>query len=287
MSISITGAETHSETGAQTARFARFAIDPAERPSVIDTLPVAELTRASLMAIYGRQNLARDGSKGASPVLSGHQLTDARRTDDHQHAFYLATDEDHDGRLDHITIVAEEGFSARDLRAMDSLRELRTHDGSSRALRVLLIGAGTIGDPTVSALATSMTWVSTTPFIAPRHVKKRGTKRDPEHVWQDIPAFLELVLREELTRFALRRAELRNPPINDARIEPVVDDNGVFRIGSYGLRPTDFQRFRQKAGDDGGRRLTGSFRINFPRPVCGPVVLGYSAHFGMGMFASE
>ena len=37
-------------------------------------------------------------------------------------------------------------------------------------------------------------------------------------------------------------------------------------------------------GDDGGRRLAGSFRLEFPTNVRGPILFGHSAHFGMGLF---
>lgn len=43
-------------------------------------------------------------------------------------------------------------------------------------------------------------------------------------------------------------------------------------------------RFRRKAGDDGGRRPAGAFRIVFPELVRGPICLGHSAHFGLGLF---
>jgi len=33
-----------------------------------------------------------------------------------------------------------------------------------------------------------------------------------------------------------------------------------------------------------GRRLAGAFRLIFAHPACGPLALGGSAHFGMGLF---
>ncbi len=34
----------------------------------------------------------------------------------------------------------------------------------------------------------------------------------------------------------------------------------------------------------GARRLAGAFRLTFARPVRGPIALGWSSHFGMGLF---
>ena len=56
------------------------------------------------------------------------------------------------------------------------------------------------------------------------------------------------------------------------------------RLGAHRLRPIQFKRFRNKAGDDGGRRPSAAFRILFPYPVAGPICLGHSCHFGLGLF---
>ncbi len=55
-----------------------------------------------------------------------------------------------------------------------------------------------------------------------------------------------------------------------------------------GLRPLQFRLYRRKAGDDGGARLRGLFRLRFTKPVAGPIALGHSCHYGLGLFiASE
>ena len=58
-------------------------------------------------------------------------------------------------------------------------------------------------------------------------------------------------------------------------------------IGARGLRPGQFKRFRGKRGDDGGRRPAGEFRVTFAAPVRGPICLGHSCHFGLGLFVPE
>lgn len=52
-------------------------------------------------------------------------------------------------------------------------------------------------------------------------------------------------------------------------------------------RPIQFKRFRRKHGDDGGRRAAGAFRIFFPELVQGPICLGHSCHFGLGLFVPD
>lgn len=38
---------------------------------------------------------------------------------------------------------------------------------------------------------------------------------------------------------------------------------------------------------DGGRRLAGAFRLRFCYPMHGPIALGRSSHFGLGLFAAK
>jgi len=264
---------------------ARFALDSAESPLVTETLPVAESARRMLMGIYGRRFTASDGSRGRSALFSGKDA-DSRPLQGHGHAYYLPTDEDNDGRLDHLTIVAIDGFGGNELGALDRLRELKSHEReqSGHPLRVLLLGLGRVDDYQPLPLRPSHAWTSATPFVAPRHLKKRGRKRDPVDLWNCTEKFLAALLREELVRFISRRPDLKDLSIDAVKIEPAVDEHGVFGIDKRNLRPIQFKRFRQKRGDDGGNRPAGFFRIDFGRNVAGPIALGHSCHFGLGLF---
>jgi CRISPR-associated protein Csb2 len=96
--------------------------------------------------------------------------------------------------------------------------------------------------------------------------------------------FLTTVLGEELARLIERRPDLVSVAPDSIKVEPLTDGHGVFHIGPTGLRPIRFERFRQKSNDDGGSRPAGAFRIVFPQPVPGPICLGHSSHFGLGLF---
>ena len=74
------------------------------------------------------------------------------------------------------------------------------------------------------------------------------------------------------------REELERRGLKDAVIEPL---DG---IGARRLRPLQFQLYRRKRGDDGGQRPRGAFRLRFPAPVSGPIAVGHSCHFGLGLF---
>jgi CRISPR-associated protein Csb2 len=238
-----------------------------------------------LMGIYGRRFPAPDGSRGCSGVLSG-KAADSQPLQGHSHAYYLPTDEDDDGRLDHLTIVTTDGFGDSELKALNLVRELksREREESGHRLRALLLGLGRLDDYLPRPLRSSSVWVSATPFLAPRHLKKRGTKRDPVELWHCQENFLTAVLREELARLIQRRADLNDLSLDAIQIEPLVDQHGVFRIGTRNLRPIQFKRFRQKRGDDGGNRAAGFFQVDFGREARGPIALGHSSHFGLGLF---
>jgi CRISPR-associated protein Csb2 len=260
----------------QTFTIARYAVDGPVLPLVTETLPLAEQARRSLMSWCN--NLARRGNPTLadadiwprSPAFWGKDDQGQPRTG-HEHAFFLPGDEDGDGRLDHLTVFAPMGFNSLERQAIDKLRRLPWGEGNP--LQLLLIGMGSERDFRSPLLAESPVWVSATPFIVTRYPKLRGTKRDQPEDYRTPRDFVRYVLRQELNR----RTEL--PAVVS------IDDREV--IGTHRLRPIQFKRFRSKRDDDGGRRPAGGFRIQFAQPVAGPLCLGHSAHFGLGLFLPE
>jgi CRISPR-associated protein Csb2 len=265
----------------------RFALDSSVLPLSTHTLPVAEAARRNLMGILGRQLERINGSRGNSRLFSGKSDTGEVATG-HGHTFYLPTDDDNDGRLDHLTLVASDSFGPDELRAIDSMREIKSHDReeSGHPLRVMLLGMGSLADYHSGhhgPLGPAKEWVSTTPFISQRHPKKNGTQRDPAGWLTSPEVFVTAMLHEELRRLIERHPELASVDLDSIGIAPEME-NGVFRLGPQKRRPLEFKRFRQKRGDDGGRRLCGSFRLTFPKSITGPIALGHSCHFGLGLF---
>jgi CRISPR-associated protein Csb2 len=266
---------------------ARFVVDSPVLPLVEDTLKIAELARRSFMGIYRRIEEKRlyagptpeDVPLPRSEVFSGKDA-DGRYLEGHQHAFYLPTDEDDDGRIDHLTVIAAMGFGRGEVNTIDEIRRLKRDDGEPLNLLLLALGQS----EAISAkrlFGPSTTWISATPFIVTRHLKKNGRKKDPPELLgpQNQRAFARQVLIEEITRLREFRPEIPEP----ASVEFLNDH----RIGRHRLLPIQFKRFRQKRTDDGGRRPAGAFRITFPTPVTGPICLGHSSHFGMGLFVGE
>jgi CRISPR-associated protein Csb2 len=129
-------------------------------------------------------------------------------------------------------------------------------------------------------LRASRVWESSTPYIATRYAKTRGQDR----IDLSSPEACARFLRDDLVaQCADVRPDLSGEGTSVVTIEPLWDENHVFKIAGK-WRPIQFQRFRRKAGDDGGRRLAGAFRLIFRNPVSGPIALGHSSHFGLGQF---
>jgi len=244
---------------------------------------VAEAARRALMGIYGRLT-EKAGVRGRSAVLSGKDAAGERRCD-HDHAYYLPSDEDGDSRLDHLTVYSASGFDQDEQKAIGALRDLRTGRDSeaNHPLRVILLGTGGVNDYAPGPLSGSDQWISVTPYIATRYAKTRGAHRIDLRSAVARVAFLHNDLRKML---GTQISHLTQSDLDALDIKPLCYPKDVFRI-SERWRPIEFQRFRRKAGDDGGRRLAGAFRLNFPRPVQGPIALGFSSHFGMGLFMPQ
>lgn len=267
---------------------ARFALDSAVLPLLRETLPLAEHARAALMGRFKQLELRRrypgqapppDAPLPRSPVFSGKDAAGTPLSG-HRHAFFLPTDEDGDGRLDHLTVVAEMGFGPDEVKALAGLTRLSRENG--HPLGLVLLALGSIKEVSAPLLGESTTWVSLTPFVATRHPKRRGRKRDPRQLClpDNHREFARIVLEEELQRLGQRRPHL-------PRVEAVEPLNPDHRLGAHRLRPIQFQRFRGRKRDDGGRRTCGAYRIHFAEPMQGPLCLGHSAHFGLGLFAPE
>ena len=233
-------------------KIARFAIRSAVLPRVHEGLAIAERLRTSAMS------QSRRVSGDARAVFSGH----IEGPSQHQHAMYLATSEASHGFIDHLTIAARAGFDEQDVVALQRLRRLWGSSGHD--LELILIGLGQVQDfgglkaPRAPALAESRVWESVTPFVPTRHAKVvRGVEVD--------------TIEEQLSRGCDQLLG-----VTPVEISP---------IGNL----AEWARFRRRrftgGGSRGPDRAVGA-RLVFPRPVRGPIAIGYGAHFGLGLFAA-
>ncbi len=242
---------------------ARFALSSAVLPRLTDAVFLGERMRQALMA----KSRGLNGSEHALHVFSGKGADGLRLDDDHSHAFYLPSDEDGDGWIDHMTVYATQGFDKHAQQAIGMIKKLWGSGGHD--IHTVLVGVGQsqdyggflIRDGQAPTLAQSRIWQSVTPYVLTRHLKKNG---------KDSPIL-------QVARDLLRR---RFPTPEH------IESLDHTKINGKKVRWLEFRRFR----NGGGGQLADShgfgFEIIFSEPVRGPIALGYACHFGLGQFVA-
>ena len=237
----------------------RFALSGKVLPMAFDTLRWGEVARKAAMSRYGKQN-----DEAVSEALSGKDKS-GKPLQGHPHAFYLPTDEDGDGRLDHLTIWAPGGLDENESKAIVSVPKLDLGGGRD-PLQLGYQAHGREDDFVgVSPLfGKCRRWRSLTPYVLTRH-----RKRD-----SDSPE--EQVEREVSLRWPDRR--LRSVRVKHPRKRIVPMRQGR----SDGFRPFDFFAYRRGGGSNAGGAF--NFELEFEEGVPGPIALGFACHYGLGLF---
>jgi CRISPR-associated protein Csb2 len=230
-----------------------YALEGKLRPRVTATLEIAEQVRRRLMGIH--RNLIGGDPRKVSSKFSGKDAS-GEPLRGHRHAFILPQDADCDGWLDHLLIICRDNLELDERRALDLLDRLYQRGGKPD-VRCIPIRWGALGD----LLKPTGRFISATPFVPPLHYRKgRG----------DFAEWLLAQVRREAANRSL-------PEIS--RIAPVPRLYNQGKVVAW----LDFRRNRK---DDTVKPGYG-FEIEFAQPVlpeCGPLALGYGAHFGLGQF---
>ncbi len=250
-----------------TITVARYVLDSNVLPLVKDALILAEQVRIAVLSLRG--GVVRNATKWAShsEALTGKTFY-GKPLEGHEHAHYLPTDEDGDGRLDHLTIWAPMGFDAEDRKALGQLTTFERHRENLPDVWLTLAGLGTaekfaaLAEPP-APFRSSARWRSVTPFSLPRF-SNRGGGKPPRP--RDLP---EAQLVRELKLRGLPE------PVSIKRTEGyTVNERPMVRWLEFHTR-----RFNGTVGFG----LAG-FEIEFAEPIQGPLALGFGCHFGLGLF---
>jgi CRISPR-associated protein Csb2 len=246
---------------------ARFAVASAVLPRLTQALSVGDRLRQAL--------IKHEGLDAPTSVFVG-RTADGAPGGAHDHACYLASDDDADGAIDHLVVHARRGFDAGARRALERVRRVWGHGGHD--LELVLVGLGDpadLGALRRDAVATARSpllgrarvWESHTPFVPPRHAKLRGG------VLRDGPV-------DQVARLLAARGL---PP---AEIEPIEARELSEPRPSPALEWGRFQRVRWRGGGRRGSDRGLGLRLRFARPVQGPIALGYGAYQGLGQFVA-
>lgn len=255
------------------ARFALAAdsVQADVRPRLVDTVYLADNMRKALMSLSGHEN------EGVPSKTFSGKAEDGKPLRGHQHAFFLPVDDDNDSRIEGVIVFAPKGFSKLDQLAMGRLRKLWQHSGRP-GLFPVLTGIGQLEDfggldakkGVSPLLAEAAVWESRTPFVLMRHCKTRKSgepKLREDGSWIDGP--LDQLMAE------IGRRGLPQPE--------TIEWLDHTTSGGKKLYWYKFARFR-KGGSGACAGGAHGFRLIFPKPVRGPIALGYGCHFGLGQF---
>lgn len=245
---------------------ARYALDSIVLPLTKDSLILGEQVRIEALRLRG--GVVRNAAKRAShsEALTGKAI-DGTPLEGHEHVHYLPTDEDGDGRLDHLTIWAPMGFDSEDQETLGQLKVIDRRDNLPKVW-LTLAAWGTVEEfakleEPPPPFRSSARWRSVTPFSLPRF-PNRGAGKPPRP--RDLP---EAQLVREL------RVRGLPEPVSIKRIE------GYAAGGRPIVRWLEFQTRRFNGTEGFG--LAG-FELEFAEQISGPLALGFGCHFGLGLF---
>ncbi len=231
-----------------------LGLDATVLPLVTTTLEVADQIRVRLMGAHKR----RTGAEHLSPLFSG-KTAEGEPRKDHGHVYILplgSGEPTREGRIDRVLIISPlRPFTPDELDAVRGVRELYQSDGRPAVRCVLTWQGGLEGEV---ARSWGKTFVSTTPFVPPRHWRKG---RD-----------FGLFLRDEIRRECLNHSV--GGELESVEVLPAMP--GRFHSVEYR---------RNRKGDP--VRPGYAMRLTFRGPVLGPFAVGYGAHFGLGQFRRE
>ena len=245
-------------------------------PPVTRTLPQAELLHRALVG-----NAARHGPP--PPELTGRDGDGRPLRGPHEHVHVNPLDLDGDGHLDHVLIWARMGLGAEAQAVVRAARKTFTK-GGVEPLRLALAATGDLrdlgrlpgryGQRIARISGCAELWQSVTPFVPPRYVKANGRNT------------LEGQVRAELHSRGLPEpaAVHQLAPMPRSQGDAAPTTGTVAGAGDAAW--SRFRHFTLSRRHGPQPPIVGGFaiRLEFGRPVPGPIALGYGSHFGLGLF---
>ena len=265
-----------SRTARDLPTVARFLLAGRPLPRIEDAVRIGELMRRAALAQFGwRKDEAKDRWIPLAPGEVSGRDADGKPLQDpfHRHAFWLPEDADGDGWIDHVSVCVAGGMRREVQAALDRItrlwlapkqtsEEVDAEPGGVREWRLALEGFGRPADFAGGAriFGASRRWRSVTPFLASGHLKAAGYPGE---------------VRRLLKRRGLAADAVEVTPRRE------IDVGGTAR------RAVHFHRFRSRGREAQPDAAGALLEITLPKPIAGPLALGYGSHFGLGLFAPE
>ena len=184
-----------------------------------------------------------------------------------RHAFFLLWP-DADGLPTRLVVWRSEAFTDDEIHALLKASEWPLaweNDASEWKVRLVPVPFDT--PPPAGLLSESLVWESVTPFVPPanRHrFRKNGRLRPGESIDRILSILLQAESKPEPRRVTLLGDEQEQVWVN--------------------LHETRTMRFSRESDRTPWVRPGFRLQVEFPVPVRGPLILGDSSHFGLGLF---
>jgi CRISPR-associated protein Csb2 len=248
---------------------ARYSVVSAVPPSIRQAVSVANRVHDALCKWS-------DQGEGSASVFTGLTASGKRGTE-HAHAHIFCEANGSRDEITHITVWAPMGFDETACLALRRLNKVWGHGGHD--IRLVLHGIGSLQDfdqcPLLAVRKPARVWRSLTPFVSTRHAKtfRDGRPKIDVNGWQTGSAAHDLL-----------RLLALHPQGGTTTIKQIEERNLPFQFGSRSLRSLQFQTSRSDGGGNRGNGSGSGFIVTLAEPICGPLALGYGAHFGLGLF---
>lgn len=226
----------------------RFVLHSRRLPPLTDALALGELARANA--------LRRADGRGSEVVRRLRGRSQDGLLDGHRHCHFISTDEDKDGRLDHLTVWCPDGLGDEERKVL-AAPVLRSWWLGDHRIELEVVDAHD-GGAAPWFLSSADRWGSHTPFLPVRH--RKATTREVRDSY-------EAQVQLELKRRGL-----------PAAASVIVD--------SASAATQRWDQFRRERHHRDPRRDIPALGVAlvFREPVDGPIALGRLSHFGMGVF---
>lgn len=244
---------------------ARFAVVSAVAPRITQAVSIGDRVHDALCKWS-------DQGRGRAAVFTGLD-PNGEPLPGHQHAHILCETGGEREAVTHITVWAPMGFDEAACLALRRLKKVWGYGGHD--LRLVLHAIGQPGEFAHCPLfGSSKSWRSYTPFVSTLHAKtyRDGRPKLDANGWQQGSAAHDL-----------RRHLAKHPHGAGATIRQLDERDRPFCFERNNLRSLQFQTRRHGEGTR-GNGSGSAFEIAFTEAVTGPLVFGYGAHFGLGLF---
>lgn len=254
---------------------AQFAVGGRVYPSLRHWVKITERFRGCVIRSLalliapdsgGRYDLLTPEQKEAMALMTGKD-SQGQPLHGHRHAFFLLCP-DGDGLPTRLVVWRSEAFTANETNALLKASEWPlAWENDTDDWKVCLVPLPFTTPPPVGLLSASHVWESATPFVPPAHrhrFRKNGRLRSGESL-------------ERILAILLRTEEKPEP------IASILLDDDQDRVW-VNLHETRDRRFSRESSRTPWVRPGFRFRVTFPVSVQGPLILGDSSHFGLGLF---